>query len=144
MMKGQTVTDTFFAKAIVTALGMAALVACSGAMPDGNTVQLDPGEVEIYSFDSDEPMMVSWSHEGDADTALACQGKRLDPMAFPLPTCAGIYESDGTDIIEGSTYAEGLHGAGVTFQPEGGKIVVALKNISKVPLDLSVEVKPNE
>lgn len=123
-------------------VGSTMIAACSSGAPDGETVNLQPGEHTVYSFDADKPMMVSFSHEGDSDTALGCQGARVDPMAFPLPTCAGVYQSDGTGIVSGGTYAEGLHGAGVGFEPVNGKITVALKNISKIPLDLSIEVKP--
>lgn len=120
----------------------AMLAACSSGAPEGDIVNLQPGEHKVYSFEADAPMMVSFSHEGDSDTALGCQGPRVDPMAFPLPNCAGVYESDGKNIVSGGTYAEGLHGAGVGFEPVNGKITVALKNISKIPLELSIETKP--
>ncbi|MEP0191292.1 MAG: hypothetical protein ABJP70_11775 [Erythrobacter sp.] len=123
-------------------VGSTMIAACSSEQPDGDVVTLQPGEHKVYSFDADKPMMVSFSHEGDSDTALACQGARVDPMAFPLPNCAGVYQSDGTGIVSGGTYAKGLHGAGIGFEPVDGKITVALKNISKIPLDLSIEAEP--
>ncbi|MEL6528817.1 MAG: hypothetical protein AAFQ27_02585 [Pseudomonadota bacterium] len=101
--------------------------ACSQGAPEGGSqsggadndevVRHAPGEVKNYTFEADEQMMISWRHEGDKDTALACQGEREDPNAFPLPECAGIFQSNGSRIVSGGTYAKGLHGAAVGFKP---------------------------
>lgn len=129
------------------AIGLAAAfgVAFSAPFASGRTldiVHLQPGQFKIYTLRANQPLMVGFSVEEDSDVALHCQGRRANRDAMPFPHCAGVFESDGRTVIENGMYATGLYGAGVGFTPKNGKITVALKNISKVPLDVSLYAKP--
>ncbi len=106
------------------------------------TVHLQPGQFKFYTIPASKPMMVGFSVEEDSEVALHCQGRRSDPDAMPFPHCAGVFESDGRSVNENGMYVTGLYGAGVGFTPRNGKITVALKNISKVPLDVSLYARP--
>lgn len=129
------------ALAFAAAIGFATSAASASAETDG-IVRLQPGEFRIYTFRANEPLMVGFSVEEESEVALKCQGWRADPENLKFPNCAGVFESDGRRVIENGIYAIGTYGAGVGFTPKNGQIVVALKNISKIPLDLSIKARP--
>ncbi|MEL7189751.1 MAG: hypothetical protein AAGK17_09400 [Pseudomonadota bacterium] len=129
------------------ALGLAAAIGVVLSAPSASgrtleTVHLQPGQFKIYTLPASEPMMVGFSVEEATEVAMNCQGWRADPETLKFPHCGGVFESDGRSVTENGMYVTGLYGAGVRFMPKNGKITVALKNISRVPLDLSLYARP--